>query len=210
MPNSVRHFETRRQLFPRGTCLIGTVGACQVLSRADHCVDRLVLGGSLAFLSASDAFCEHIGGRAGRKSFRHGSSGRGQEWSRSGSASRTASLRGPSSRCYCTSAICSASPAWAWWSNNDLDSDSDTRFQPKRNAQHSVVKGNRSDISKYRQVIPKPAALADSVGNFPPSDPAAGIRCGIFGHRVLFVCCGGAALQPREVLSRIQRTGRAT
>jgi len=59
MPNSVRHLETRRQLFPRGTCLIGTVGACQVLSRADHCVDRLVLGGSLAFLSASDAFCEN-------------------------------------------------------------------------------------------------------------------------------------------------------
>ena len=59
MPNSVRHLETRRQLFPRGTCLIGTVGACQVLSRADHGVDRSVLGGSLAFLSASDAFCEN-------------------------------------------------------------------------------------------------------------------------------------------------------
>ena len=59
MPNSVRHLETRRQLFPRGTCLIGTVGACQVLSRADHCVDRLVLGGSLAFLSAFDAVCEN-------------------------------------------------------------------------------------------------------------------------------------------------------
>jgi len=42
----------------RGTCLIGTVGACQVLSSANHCVDRLDLGVSLASQSASDPFCE--------------------------------------------------------------------------------------------------------------------------------------------------------
>jgi serine/threonine-protein kinase len=42
----------------RGTCLIGTVGACQVLSGANHCVDPLDLGVSLASQSASDPFCE--------------------------------------------------------------------------------------------------------------------------------------------------------
>jgi hypothetical protein len=71
MPDSVPHFETRRQLFPIPRNLpYRAHGACQAPSSAGFCLDRSDLGGSLWYSQRPTYFAKTTVGATRRRRWR--------------------------------------------------------------------------------------------------------------------------------------------